>query len=220
VTPEGTDFLYPFIEGDERDAAALLSDLAASAQAKGADSRALREATLAGCADELVRAADAMAERFERGARLFAAGNGGSSTDAASLVALFAHPPRGRPLPARSLVADEAILTALGNDVGFDLVFSRQVIAYGSAHDIVVGFSTSGNSANLIGAFDQARRLGILTVGLAGYDGGAMVSSGTVDHVFVVPSASVHRIQEAQDALALALWSAVQDRLAVTAGVP
>ena len=98
-----------------------------------------------------------MAERFDRGGRLFTFGNGGSSTDAASVAALFASPPWGRALPARCLVEDTAVLTALGNDVGFELVFSRQLIAHARDGDITIGLSTSGNSRNLLPAFDEAR---------------------------------------------------------------
>ena len=88
-----------------------------------------------------------MAERFAHGGRLFSFGNGGSATDAQGTAELFRHPPHGRPLPALSLVDDQAVLTALSNDVGFELVFSRQLIAHAAAGDIAVGFSTSGDSA-------------------------------------------------------------------------
>ena len=143
---------------------------------------------------------------FAGGGRLFTFGNGGSSTDAASLAALFARPPWGRPLPARCLVDDTAILTALGNDVGFDLVFSRQLIAHGAAGDIALGLSTSGNSRNLLIGLRRGPRRGMLTVGLAGYDGGEMAASPDVEHCLVVPLDSVHRIQETQAALGFALW--------------
>ena len=155
-----------------------------------------------------------MAARLGAGGRLFTFGNGGSSTDAASLAALFAAPPWGRALPARCLVEDTAVLTALGNDVGFDLVFSRQLIAHAREGDIAIGLSTSGNSRNVIVAYSEARRRGLLTVGLAGYDGGEMAASPDVDHCLVVSSDSVHRVQEAQAAVSFSLWSAVQDRLA------
>ena len=98
-----------------------------------------------------------MAERFDAGGRLFAFGNGGSSTDAAGIVSLFSQPPSGRPLPARSLVADHAVLTALANDVGYELVFSRQLISTARAGDIALGLSTSGGSVNLLRAFAEAR---------------------------------------------------------------
>jgi len=204
-----TDFLYPFIDGDERDSGPLLTDLAASAEAKAATSLELRGATRAACGTELSRAAAAMAERFGRGARLFAFGNGGSATDAAGLAALFRRPPWGRALPARSLAADEAVLTALGNDVGFELVFSRQLIAYGRSGDMAFGLSTSGNSVNLLHAFAEGRRRGLLTVGMAGYDGGQMAGAG-LDHCLVVGADSVHRIQETQAAMVFELWSAIQ----------
>ena len=95
---ERTDFLYPFLEGNERDPDALLRDLASSAERKGAISIALQVATLDAEASTLDAAATAMAERFAAGGRLFAFGNGGSSTDAASAAALFARPPSGTAL--------------------------------------------------------------------------------------------------------------------------
>jgi len=209
----GTDFLYPFIEGDERDAGALLVDLADSAAAKTAESLSLRDATLAGQHHELAALADAMAARFEAGGRLFTFGNGGSATDAGAAAALFADPPAGRALPARSLAEDAAVLTALGNDVGFDLVFARQLIAHARPGDIALGFSTSGNSQNVLTAFAEACRQGLLTAGLAGYDGGAMAASPDLDHLLVVRAQSVHRIQEVQAALVHALWAAVSGRV-------
>ncbi len=213
-----TDFLYPFIEGDEKDAGSLLEDLARSAEAKASTSAALRAATLAGLDGELDAAAGAMAERFTAGGRLFAFGNGGSSTDAAGVVSLFGRPPVGRPLPARSLVADHAVLTALANDVGYELVFSRQLIATAGPADIAFGLSTSGGSVNLLRAFVEARRLGLLSIGLAGYDGGSMAASDTIDHCLVVRSDSVHRIQEVQSAVVFALWERVQRHMSEGSG--
>jgi D-sedoheptulose 7-phosphate isomerase len=105
------------------------------------------------------------------------------------------------------------VLTALANDVGFELVFSRQLIAHAGPADLAVGFSTSGDSANVVRAFEEARRRDLLTVGFAGYRGGAMAVSDDVEHCFVVASDSVHRIQEAQDALVFALWFEIQRRL-------
>ena len=97
-------------------------------------------------------------------------------------------------------------MTALANDVAFDVVFARQLAALARAGDVAVGLSTSGNSANLIRAFDVAARQGLLTVGFAGYEGGQMAEMDVLDYLFVVPSASVHRIQEAQTTLYQALW--------------
>jgi D-sedoheptulose 7-phosphate isomerase len=120
---------------------------------------------------------------------------------------LFLHPPDGtRPLPAVALTADVAVVTALSNDIGFDVVFARQIAAFGKPGDVAFGISTSGNSENLIRGFDEAGRRGLVTVGLAGYEGGKMAEVGTIEHLFVVPSSSVHRIQEAQTTLYHVLW--------------
>lgn len=213
---DATNFLYPFIEGDERDAGALLTDLGQSARSKVLDSDELRRTTLEHARATIENAASAMHARFERAGRLFVFGNGGSSTDAASLAALFIQPPWGRPLPARNLVDDSAVLTALGNDVGFDLVFSRQLIAHAGPTDLAIGLSTSGNSRNLLNAFAEADRKGLLTIGIAGYSGGEMAQSPHVQHCLVVRAQSVHRIQETQNALGFALWQAVQARFSST----
>lgn len=209
-----SDFLYPFLEPGRQDPGPLLTDLLASARSKAHESSALRISTLGECGDRLDAAASEIADRLDSGGRLLTMGNGGSSTDADSLAALFSDPPHGRPLDTRSLVADQAVVTALANDVGFELVFSRQVIAFGGERDVLVGFSTSGDSANLLRAFAEARHRGILTVGLAGYDGGEMGSSH-LDHLLLVRSSSVHRIQETHAALGLSLWRRIQDLLNV-----
>jgi D-sedoheptulose 7-phosphate isomerase len=220
MSPEATDFLYPFIEGDEKDSASLLLDLGRSARGKWSESIGLRERTLAESDAAIRQIAAAMAERFRAGGRLFAFGNGGSATDAEGVAQLYTRPassPVGpgaaRPLPARSLVEDQAVITALSNDVGFENVFSRQLIAHGHPGDIAMGYSTSGNSENLLMAFAEASRQGMLTVGLSGYDGGRMAVERTVAHCLVARSQSVHRIQEAQAALTHALWAAVQEAL-------
>jgi D-sedoheptulose 7-phosphate isomerase len=207
---EPTGFLYPFIEAEEQDAGALMTELVMSAQAKMQESASLRAATLERCGDQLERAAVGMAERFARGGRLFSFGNGGSATDAQGTAELFRHPPYGTPLPALSLVDDQAVLTALSNDVGFELVFSRQLIAHASEFDMAIGFSTSGDSVDMLRAFEEAARRGALTVGLCGYEGSGMAVSDAIHHSLVVRSDSVHRIQEVQDALTLALWESVQ----------
>jgi D-sedoheptulose 7-phosphate isomerase len=210
---EPTGFLYPFIESEERDSSSLLATLATSAEAKIIESRALRADSLERCTDVLALTGAAMANRFLHGGRLFAFGNGGSATDAEGTVHLFRHPPSGHALAALSLVDDRAVLTALANDVGYELVFSRQIIAHARPGDIAVGFSTSGDSVNMLRAFEEAARRGLLTVGLCGYERAAMARSDAVHHCLVVPSESVHRIQEAQDGLMLELWWIVQRHL-------
>jgi D-sedoheptulose 7-phosphate isomerase len=216
---EETSFLYPFIEADERDATALLTDLAASAKDKARESAALQRSTLAECADRIDAAGHQLAERFASGGRLYAFGNGGSSTDAATFAALFAQPVTGRPLPALNLAADQAVVTALGNDVGFELVFSRQIIAHASSNDIAVAFSTSGNSADLMSGLSEAHRRGLVTVGFAGYTGGEMAESDAVDYCFIVASQSIHRIQESQALLGYQLWVTTQRALAAGSAV-
>jgi D-sedoheptulose 7-phosphate isomerase len=218
VSADATGSLYPFLSSGAAEDADLVADVARSTVEKAAEIHALRQDTLRQWADRVAACAVAMADAFGRGARLLAFGNGGSSTDAADLVHAFLHPDRGRPLPAMSLAADVAVLTALANDVGFDVVFARQVAAHGRRGDIAVGLSTSGGSANVLRAFDEARARGLLTVGFAGYDGGAMRESAAVDHLFVVPSSSVHRIQEVQTTLYHVLWEATQ--AALTADEP
>jgi D-sedoheptulose 7-phosphate isomerase len=208
-----SSFLYPFLDSSERDADALLADLARSASSKAAESARLKAVTIEQRGAQLDQIADEIAERTHAGARLFAFGNGGSATDAAGFAALFGHPPEGQPLPARSLVADEAVLTALANDIGFEVVYARQLIAHGRGGDVAIGLSTSGGSANVLAAFEEASRRGLLTVGIAGYDGGAIARSPALAHCVVVPSDSVHRIQEAQNAVVFALWRRVQARL-------
>lgn len=208
-----TDFLYPFIEGQETDVEGLLADLAASARDKARESAALQAATVAAFAEQVQSCAADLAQRFRAGGRMFAFGNGGSSTDCATFAALFAEPAGGRPLAAFDLAADQAVVTALGNDVGFELIFSRQLIAHSGEHDIAAAFSTSGSSADLMAALREAKRRGLLTIGFAGYSGGDMATSGVVDHCFVVQSQSVHRIQESQALLGYAIWRATQDLL-------
>ncbi|CQD23017.1 putative sugar phosphate isomerase [Mycobacterium lentiflavum] len=211
---EATNFLYPFIDSKETDASALLADLTESALAKAAESAALRRSSLQACADLITSAGSEMARRFTAGGRLFTFGNGGSSTDATTLASLFARPPAAQPLPAWSLTDDQAVLTALSNDVGFDLVFARQLIARARATDIAVAMSTSGNSADLLSALREAHSRGIYTIGFTGYDGGAFVDNADVDVCFVVESQSVHRIQESQALLGYQLWAAVNAEMA------
>ncbi|MBX8690343.1 SIS domain-containing protein [Mycobacterium sp. 20091114027_K0903767] len=210
---EPTGFLYPFIESEETDTTALLDDLAISACAKAAESARLQQEALQEYDAVLAGAGRAMAERFTRGGRLYTFGNGGSSTDAATLASLFSRPVRGRPVAAWSLAADEAVVTALGNDVGFELVFKRQIIAHARDRDIAIALSTSGNSEDLVAAITEAKRRGLLTIGFAGHDGGRMGTAHDLDFCFTVRSQSIHRIQESHAMLGYRLWSAAQEHL-------
>ena len=198
----GIESLYPFLYADGEDGAAaesVVEEVTRSTREKVAETAALREEVLASHADVLVACAHAMARAFAAGGRLFTFGNGGSSTDAQAVAALFTAPEGPEPaLPAIALTGDVAVLTALSNDVSFDVVFARPIAAAGRPGDIALGLSTSGNSANILRGLAEAHRQGMVTVGLAGYAGGAMAEADTIDFLFVVPSSSVHRIQEAQ----------------------
>jgi D-sedoheptulose 7-phosphate isomerase len=209
----GIESLYPFLYEERADPTAVRDEVRRSTAAKAAEIVELRQRVLAAYAARLTACAIAMAERFARGGRLFAFGNGGSSSDAQAVAQLFCDPPWGLPLPAVGLTGDVAALTALANDVGFDVVFARQLAAFARPDDIALGLSTSGGSANVLRAFDEARRRGLLTIGLAGYDGGRMAEAGTIDELFVVPSSSVHRIQEAQTTVYDVLWELTQRAL-------
>ncbi|EHK88034.1 D-sedoheptulose-7-phosphate isomerase [Saccharomonospora azurea] len=195
--------LYPFLYDTADDGTtsvdAVLAEVRRSTEDKAREIMELRRRVHREQGEKLAACGAAMAERFARGGRLFAFGNGGSSTDAADLTTQFLDPPPGTPpLPAFALTAEAAVVTALSNDVGFDLVFSRQLAAFGRPGDLAVGLSTSGNSTNLLAAFDEAHRIGMLTVGITGGGGGRMAELDSIDFLFEVPSASVHRVQEAQ----------------------
>jgi D-sedoheptulose 7-phosphate isomerase len=199
--------LYPFLYSDKSDVESVIEQARRSTVDKTREIIELRAEVMRQDGDRLLDCAAEMANRFASGGRLLTFGNGGSSTDAQDLASLFLSPAGdARPLPAFSLTNDIAVITALCNDIGFDVVFARQVAAFGRSSDIVVGLSTSGNSENLLRAFDEASRRGLFTVGIAGYDGGKMAELDSIDYLFVVPSPSVHRIQEAQTTLYHALW--------------
>lgn len=204
INDEGSEYdrlFYPFLfEGGKADLEDVLTQVRHSTLDKCHEVIALRRATLEHSIEQIVTAGQAMAQAFANGATLLAFGNGGSTTDAQDLVTDLLNPPfpHWQPLPAIALTNDIAVVTAVGNDVGFDNVFARQVIAYGRKGDIAVGISTSGNSANVLAALEQAKKQGLLTIGLAGYDGGKMLRARSIDVCINAPSDHIPRIQEAQ----------------------
>jgi D-sedoheptulose 7-phosphate isomerase len=208
--------LYPFLQGEPQDSARLDAALLHSVAEKARDSRETNSRFFAEQAPRLVAAARAIADVYCAGGRLFTMGNGGSSCDASHVAVEFEHPiTAGRPaLAAMNLVADLAMISAVGNDVGFEHIFVRQLIAHGRRGDGLIGISTSGNSSNLIAAFAKAKEIGLVTVGLTGGDGGAMKSSGLVDHCLAVPTSSIHRIQESHVIAYHILWDLVHTLLA------
>ncbi len=201
---EGSEYdrlFYPFLfEGGKASIEDVLAQVRHSTLEKCREVITLRRATLEHSGQQIVAAGQAMAQAFANGATLLAFGNGGSATDAQDLVAELITPPfpHWSPLPAIALTNDIAVVTAVGNDVGFDNVYARQVIAFGRQGDIALGISTSGNSSNVLVAFEQAKKQGMLTVGLAGYDGGKMLRSSALDFCILSPSDHIPRIQEAQ----------------------
>jgi D-sedoheptulose 7-phosphate isomerase len=205
--------LYPFLYSGPTDLAGVLAEARRSTVAKAAEIMELRRVISARDGARLRSAARDAAGRFAAGGRLLAFGNGGSATDAQQLVTTFLNPGgtvlnpgTARPLPALCLASDTSVVTALANDVGVEVMFARQVAAFGRPADIAVGLSTSGNSDNLLRAFDEATRRGLLTVGIAGYEGGKMAELDSLDYLFVAPSSSVHRIQEAQTTIYHVWW--------------
>lgn len=201
---EGSEYdrlFYPYLfAGGKANIEDVLAQVRHSTLDKCHEVIALRRTTLTSSLDQIVAAGHMMAHAFANGACLFAFGNGGSATDAQDLVAELLTPPFSEwpPLPAIALTNDIAVITAVGNDVGFDNIFTRQIIAFGRPGDIALGVSTSGNSANVLVAFEQAKKQGMSTVGLAGYDGGKMAHSAAVDFCITSPSDHIPRIQEAQ----------------------
>ncbi len=210
--------LYPFLHATRQDATRLDAALLESIKQKAVDSAAVKTAFFASQAVPLLTVARAVANVYENGGKLFTMGNGGSSCDAAHIAVEFSHPvTAGRPaLTAINLVADMAMLTAVGNDVGFAHIYTRQIIAQGKKGDALIGISTSGNSTNLLNAFAKAKEMGLATIGLAGGDGGQMAQSQEVDHCLTVPSDSIHRVQECHVALYHILWDLVHTLLADT----
>lgn len=173
---------------------------------KARESARAAEAMIERDADRLQRCVEGMAARFTAGGRLWLMGNGGSACDAQHLAVELVHPiiEKRRALPAIALTTDTATLTAIGNDADFTLIFAEQLRVLGSPGDLALGISSSGQAANVIRGIERARQLGMLTIAFTGRDGGRLAS--VAEHVFVVPSFSIHRIQECHTLLVHLLW--------------
>jgi D-sedoheptulose 7-phosphate isomerase len=186
-----------------------LAQVRASLQ-EGAD---LRMKVARECGPAIVQAANVMAECLRAGGKLLFFGNGGSAADAQHLAAEFVgrFVLERRGLPAVALTTDSSILTAVGNDYGFDRVFSRQIEALGRAGDVAVGISTSGNSPNVIAALKQARIQNLKTIGLAGKDGGLLRLCSDIP--LIVGSPNTARVQECHIAIGHLLCELVESDL-------
>lgn len=194
---DSTNFLYPFLNAAEQDEPALLAAMAESAAAKHAESELLAQTTTAINHDVLTAIATEISAKNSSGGRVFTIGNGGSACDAARLVRKLT----SAGIRATCLAEDPAILTALANDLGVQQIFARQIEASMKAADVLIAFSTSGASTNLLAAFDSAAAQDATVVSCSGYNGGPIADHPNVNYRLVVDSASVHRIQESQGAL-------------------
>jgi D-sedoheptulose 7-phosphate isomerase len=151
----------------------------------------------------------AMAERFQQGGRLFVMGNGGSLCDALHMCVEFNHPiiEKRAAFPVIPLMTDIATMTAIGNDIDFTRVFVNQLRLLSLPGDMAMVFSTSGKSPNLIYALQAAREKQMLTMAFAGKDGGRFPE--IADYCFIVPSYSIHRIQEVHATVVHVVWDLV-----------
>ena len=171
--------------------------------------------TAESCGEEILRAAAAIVESLRAGGKILLCGNGGSAGDAQHLATEFVSTltldrPRDA-IPAISLTTDTSLLTAVSNDFGFEHVFARQVEALGREGDVLIGISTSGNSANVVEAFERARAAGIRTIALTGESGGAL--GPLADIAINVPSPETSHVQEAHIAVGQLIAFLVEDEL-------
>jgi D-sedoheptulose 7-phosphate isomerase len=192
-------FLYPFLGEQKEPSAHVVDQVAASIRAKARDDSHLRARVAREQAGQIASTARAIHERLQRSGKIITFGNGGSATDANDFAIDCVLPPSGyKPIPAISLSMEPANLTAIANDVGIELIFLRQMIAHAKPNDIAVGISTSGSSRNIILALEEARKQGLLTVALLGYDGGDILRGRLADYCLIVHSDYIPRIQEVQ----------------------
>jgi D-sedoheptulose 7-phosphate isomerase len=168
------------------------------------------------CGQAIVAAAEIMVQCLRSGGKLLFFGNGGSAADAQHLAAEFVgrFVLERRGLPAVALTTDSSILTAIGNDYGFDRVFSRQIEALGAPGDVAVGISSSGNSPNVIAAVRQAAKQNLKTIGLSGRDGGALAQCADIPIVVACPNTA--RVQECHITIGHLLCELVENNLLET----
>jgi D-sedoheptulose 7-phosphate isomerase len=210
-----SSFLYPFLGKGQQPLEQVVREVQGSMLQKMQEVNSLRTATAESEANAISQIAVAVAERLERGGKLITFGNGGSATDANDLVSDCVEPPPGfGMIPAVSLSAESANITAVANDIGTEAIFARQLIAHARPEDVAVGISTSGGSANILAALAEARRRELLTVGIVGYDGGRIVAERLADHAVVVRSDYIPRIQEVQASIYHVLRGVVERRMA------
>ncbi|MFB3924854.1 MAG: SIS domain-containing protein [Syntrophales bacterium] len=177
------------------------------------ESSQLKEVFINENLEKMVKVVDAITEALNRGNKILIFGNGGSAADAQHIAAEFINRfiIERPPLPAIALSTDTSVITSIGNDYDFSEIFSKQIRAVGQAGDVAWGISTSGTSPNIIKALDAARKIGMITIGLTGKDGGSIAK--TVDYSLIVPSNSTPRIQEVHITVGHAICEMVDFKL-------
>jgi D-sedoheptulose 7-phosphate isomerase len=194
-----TEFLYPFLGQKKQSTADMEESVAASIGMKAHDDTLLRTQLAKEQSEQIGNTALAIHQRLSQGGKLILFGNGGSATDANDWALDCVLPPAGyHSIPAISLSMEPANITALANDVGTEVIFLRQMIAQARPEDVAIGISTSGGSRNIIMALEEARKRGMLTVALLGYDGGEIHRRNLADFPVIVRSDYIPRIQEIQ----------------------
>jgi len=216
--------MYPFMgseQGNKPETRDKSQELLDSIRLKAEQSVIAKQEFFSKYNSVLADISQAIAESYRNGGRLLSAGNGGSACDASHLALEFMHPvTAGRPaLPAYSLSQDTGMISAVSNDVGFNHVLVRQLLALAMPQDVLVVFSTSGNSDNITAACNKAKQLGLTVVAFSGMDGGELATSDAVDHCLIVESDSVHRIQECHLTAYHILWDLVHTLLADERGM-
>lgn len=209
--------LYPFLQDNgENDSEETTTALLSSIRMKSEESIQAKLTFFSENEVRILEVARAIAHVYIGGGRMFSMGNGGSSCDAAHFAVEFQHPVTvGRQaLPAINLCNDTAMLTAISNDIGYEHVFVRMLEAHACKADGLIGFSTSGNSSNLIQAFEKGKQIGMTTIGVCGGNGGAMANCPQIDYILSVSTDSIHRIQEVHVTLYHILWDLVHTLVA------
>ncbi|MBV9282843.1 MAG: SIS domain-containing protein [Chloroflexi bacterium] len=214
-----SSFLYPFLGKQEQSLEGVVEEVQGSMLQKMEEVNRLRTVAAESEVGALAEVAAAIRERLEQGGKLIVFGNGGSATDANDLAIDCVAPPPGlRAIPAVSLSWEPATITAIANDIGTEAIFTRQLMAHAQPEDVAIGISTSGSSPNILAALAEARKRGLLTIAMAGYDGGKIVSQRLADHALVVRSDYIPRIQEAQASVYHVLRRAMSGEVRVTIG--
>lgn len=210
---EQASFLYPFLGQEKQKTDQLLEQVAQSIMAKAKEVEVLRKKIADEESEKIIQAIIEVKERLKKGGKLILIGNGGSATDANDFLLDLINPPipNANPIPAISLAMESAVLSALANDIGVEVLFSRQLHAHAKPDDVAIVLSTSGGSKNVIHALEEANKRELLTVALLGNEGGEVVRRQLAHIPIVVRSDYIPRIQEVQATIYHQLCEALVD---------